>query len=278
MLPSFVLQRVPDAPPPEKKNFWEGVKESFYIMRHNRFFWLHYTGKLFQTFVPSVGDQDFYRYCGAEEILSAGSKIKGEFWFWLYSNVASAPGMLIQPFTLGIMKKMGGARRAMIACEAVTVAIGLSRLIPGVATLPGILFFWVSQMVVWTFMKVNFVAEQVIKYDMFDYVEWKTGRRSEGVYTAMEGLVKKITVTQIETVVGNLFLKRVGFDPLLDQNQPASYITWAVRFYLLAPPIKAAIMLIARLLYKYPDALKQQVEAELIERRKLAEEALEIGV
>ena len=272
MLPSFVLQRVPDTPPPERQgDFWGEIKESFYVMKHNRFFWLHYAGKLLQTFVPSVSDQDFYRYCGAEGILSAGSAIKGEFWFWIYSNVASAPGMLIQPFTLRIMKKIGGARSAMIACEAVAAAVGFSRLIPGVATLPGILFLWGSQMVVWTFMKVNFVAEQVVKYDMFDYVEWKTGRRSEGVYTAMEGLVKKITVAQLETVVGSLFLKRVGFNPLLDQNQPASYITWAVRFYLLAPPIKAAIMLVARILYKYPEALKHQVEAELIERRRLAE-------
>lgn len=276
MLPSFVLQRVPDKkePPKEKRNFFADLKESFLVVRHNKYFVLQMLASFITTFTPSVGDNDFYRYCGVTETIKAG-KINGELIMWLRSNVASAPGVILQPFSLGIMKKMGGARASMIFYQAVLAVCGFARTIIGVKSIPRLMFLWGTEVICWTLGKVDAVANNVVKYDMMDYVEWKTGRRSEGVTMAVEGIVKKVAINNFNTVIGNLFASKVGFDArLFDQGkpQPESYLRWANLLYLLCPAIDATIFLIARLLYKYPDDQRAQVEADLIERRALAQE------
>jgi len=92
---------------------------------------------------------------------------------------------------------------------------------------------------------------------------------------AVDGLLKKMVINNINTVVGNLTVGALGFDPS-KAKQPEAFIKWAPVLYLLMPVIDSSIWLIAKLLYKYPGD-RDQVEADPIARRKLAEE-LEKGV
>jgi Na+/melibiose symporter-like transporter len=277
MLPTFVLQRVPDPPEEEqaeKRNVRQLMKDivtSFSVMRYNRYFITQTVGSIVTTFTPSVPDNDFYRYCGVDKILHMG-KWRGETIYWLRSNFASAPAKIIQPFSLGIMKRLGGARNTMVFYQVVLTALAFARFFAGVKTVPRLIFMWGTEVICWSLQAIDQVANNVVKYDMYDYVEWKTGRRSEGTATAVEGFFKKVVTDQLNMIVGNLVLARVGFNPELDLNQSASYVRWATRLYLLMPAVDACIWIVMRLLYKYPDSQRARVEAELIERRRIAEE------
>ena len=91
---------------------------------------------------------------------------------------------------------------------------------------------------------------------------------------AVNGLLGKFVINNIDTVVGSLVIDGLGFDPLAEK-QPALFTKWAPTLYLLVPAIDNFIYFIARLLYKYPAELRDQVEADLIARRRIAQEELE---
>jgi Na+/melibiose symporter-like transporter len=280
MAPSFVRQRVPDTPQPEKKLSLKElaieIKDCFAIMRHNKFFLLNTFARFITVFTPSVSDGDFYRFCGISETVNelfpkGKGKVNGELLLSIRGSIAYAPATIAQPFAVPLIKKVGGARNMMVLNSAVNAGFNLLRYFAGVKTIPGILFVWGSEMFANFFGKIDGVAANVIKYEMFDYVEWKTGRRSEGVNMAVDGLLNKVVLNQIDTVVGNLALAKAGFRAALELNQPASYVKWATIFYFLSPVFDQVVYIVCRMFYKYPEKLRRQVEEELIERRKLAE-------
>ncbi|MCL2508322.1 MAG: MFS transporter [Oscillospiraceae bacterium] len=282
MGPSLVRQRVPDAQKPQgetHKSFFAELRECFTIIRHNRYFLLDMGARFITVFTPGVSDNEFYRYCGVEEILNTGKGVlKGEFLLWFRDNIVSAPCNLIVPFAMPIIKKMGGPRNMQVLYQGISTVTSALKFAVGMRTPFGVLFSWVMEMINRTFGRVQMIAGNVIKYEMLDYVEWKTGRRSEGVSMAMEGLMKKIVIDNVDKTIGNLVLHALGFDPELykqGKKQPALYLKWAPVLYLLVPAIDSFIVMLARIFYKYPAELHDRVEAELIVRRRLAQEAME---
>jgi len=269
-----MIQRVPDKPgPPAEKlslrEFFTEIKNCFVIVRHNRYFLLDIGARFLAVFTPGIDDKDFYRFCGVDEVLKTG-KIKGEFLLWLRDNVVSAPGVFLQPFSLPIIRKVGGPRNMQVLYQGVTALCCFSRFAVGMRSQFGVLFSWAMEMIIRTLGKISTVAGSIISYEMLDYVEWKTGRRSEGVNMAVNGLLGKFVLNNIDTVVGSLVIDGLGFDPLAEKQTPL-FMKWAPVLYLLVPAIDNFIYFIARLLYKYPASMRDQVEADLIERRALAQ-------
>jgi len=284
MAPSFVLQRVPDTDSPaEAMNLKETVleiKESFAVMRHNKFFILETIARFITVFTPSVSDSDFYRFSGinntVDNLIASGSgKLNGELLLFIRNSVIGSPANFGQPFAVPLIKRVGGPRNMLMLFNMSQAVFSLLRYFVGFKSIPRILTIWGTEMIGMFFQKMDEVAKDIIKYEMLDYVEWKTGRRSEGVSMAVEGLLKKVALDNIDMVVGNLALTRVGFRADLELNQPPGYIKWATIFYFLCPVLDHLVYVIARWFYKYPASMRDQVEAELIERRRLAVEMAE---
>jgi len=271
---TFVIQRVPDiaGPPAEKqslKEFFVELKNCFVIVRHNKYFILDVAARFLAVFTPGIGDNDFYRFCGVDQVLQTG-KIKGEFLVWVRDNIVSAPGVFLQPFSLPIIRKLGGPRNMQVLYQGAAALCCFFRYLVGMRSQFGVLFSWGMEMIIRTLGKISAVAGSIISFEMLDYVEWKTGRRSEGVNMAVNGLLGKFVLNNIDTVVGSLVIDGLGFDPLAEK-QPAAFLKWAPTLYLLVPAIDNFIYFIARLLYKYPAEMRDRVEADLIERRALAQ-------
>ena len=277
--PSFVLQRVPDMVNPSAtehmglKGFFLEMAECFRIVRHNRYFMLDLAARFITVFTPGISDNDFYRYCGVDDVLKTG-KIRGEFLLWFRDNIVSIPCNFIVPFALPLIKKVGGPRNMQVIYQGVLSVCNTLKWAVGMKTSFGILFNWTMEMFNRTLGRVQQIAGSIISYEMLDYVEWKTGRRSEGVNMAVNGLMSKIVLNNIDTAVGNLVIDALGFDSKLDE-QPAAFKKWAPTLYLLVPAVDNFVYFIARLLYKYPAELRDQVEADLIERRKAQSEGRE---
>ena len=281
MLPTLVLQRVPDPPrPPEKLNpretFLE-IKESFLIVRHNKWFVVNTLARLFTMLTPGVSDTDFYRFCGINETVEERingwrGKGTGELLYAIRNFVTGAPGSILQPFAPVAIRKLRGPRNMLLLNSGSNAIVYLLRWLVGVKTIPGILFTWGTEAALKTLSPWVNVSTDVIKYEMLDYVEWKTGRRSEGVTSAVEGLLNKVVLNNIDMVVGNWALKRIGFDVTLDTNQPERYVKWATLFYFVSRSVDHLAEFIAYWCYRYPGESRERVEAELIERRRVAEE------
>jgi Na+/melibiose symporter-like transporter len=294
--PTFVRQRVPDKIQPKSKDeltvkaYLHNIWECFQITRHNRFFWLDNFAALANAMLPTITAENFARFGNITDQLPF--EVQGEAWVWVRDNIASIPMNFVGvPLALPIIKKVGGPRNLQMMHEGISVVCNTARALVGVNTFGGVMFHTGMETAIRTFGRVNGIAHRINEFEMLDYVEWKTGRRSEGATMAINGLKRKLITNNINAASGNLFAQIfLGFDPELGGHgelypadhplagqpmpgQPQRYLTWMPRMFLWLPILANVFLFLARLLYRYPAELRDQVEADLIERRRLAAEA-----
>ncbi|MCL2194608.1 MAG: MFS transporter [Oscillospiraceae bacterium] len=282
--PTFVIQRVPDHVQPSVGEFgikgtMKSIVEAFKVTRHNKYFWLDNFRALFIALMPSVSEADFFRFSNISEIVGLGDQ--GEFIMWMRDNLVSLPSNVLVPVALPIINKLGGPRNTQVLHESIVFTANLARAIVGINTLPRFGFHAGMELLIRTFGRVaNSVAHRINEFEMLDYVEWKTGRRSEGANMAVNGLKRKLITNNIDAVTGRLFLQHVlGFDPALGHGrgdglpgQGERYLRYMPLMYLWVPVFNGIISFLSRWLYRYPNETRLQVEADLAERRRLVEE------
>ena len=296
MAPTMVIQRVPDKVQPKAteeigaRGFFMNLWECFQVTRHNRYFWLDNIAALVNAFIPGISTEDFARFGPVTDQLPFD--VQGEFWVWIRDNIASMPMNLVGvPLALPIIKKVGGPRNLQVLQEGIVTVCNTARALVGVNSFGGIMFHTGMETAIRTLGRVNGVAGRINDFEMLDFVEWKTGRRSEGATMAINGLKRKLITNNIDQASGRLFAQFVlGFNPALGGHgelypaghpmagqpmpgQPERYLRWMPRMFLWLPIARNLVVFIARFLYKYPAELRDKVEADLIERRKLVEEA-----
>ncbi|MDR2686508.1 MAG: hypothetical protein LBB75_02050, partial [Oscillospiraceae bacterium] len=118
----------------------------------------------------------------------------------------------------------------------------------------------------------------------YDYVELKTGERSEGVTTAVNNLFSKIVTNNIGQVTGNAFLQWTGYTGGYKADgtrPPEKYLKFMWPMYTLIPVLDHAIWFAARCFVKWKPEDRERTEQALAERRAEAEKLKEeagIGV
>jgi len=116
---------------------------------------------------------------------------------------------------------------------------------------------------------------------MLDYVEYKTGVRSEGVTMAFQAFVDKIVQRSINSVTGNAFQAWTGINDInLNAEDaagriPERYRKWAWPMAHLTGIVDGLIWLWARAAFPYKAGQKDVIEAELAQRRALAKKMKE---
>ncbi len=106
--------------------------------------------------------------------------------------------------------------------------------------------------------------------DSVDYLEWKTGRRSEGVCFASQTFISKLTAG-ISTFITSIVLERVGFMQPVDDmpilNQPQSVFDGLFIMVSVIPAISLALCAIPMLFNDYSGKKKEEIQKALEERR-----------
>jgi len=284
-----VIQRVPDLVRPKTEfsfmGFCREMKECFLVTRHNKYFWLDNFKALLEAINPNIDERDFFRFSDIEDVVNIPGA-RGEFLQFIRDNIVSIPVNVLAPFGISIIKKVGGPRNLQVLHMSINAVCNTARASVGVHTFPRVMFHWSMEMVMRTFGRVDQMAERINQFEMFDYVEWKTGRRSEGATAAINGLKRKALTDGINAVSGRLFAQFVlGFDPALGARgdideygnpmpgQGERYMRYMPILYLWLPIINNIFGFLARWFYRHPAELRDQVEVDLNERRRLAEEA-----
>lgn len=121
------------------------------------------------------------------------------------------------------------------------------------------------------------IAQTSLFCDSVDYMEWKTGKRTEGVTFAMQTFFTKIS-SGITGALGTFALSLLGYVAVEDTpgavylgTQSQTFETWIWPIVMLTPALAALLYIIPLLFIKYSPEQKAQVEKELAERRALAE-------
>ncbi|MCL2508147.1 MAG: MFS transporter [Oscillospiraceae bacterium] len=297
LLPSFMRQRVefPAKPAPDKyrgekplKRAWlfvadtaRGVAHSFSIMRHNGWFVRNIIAGFITIFTPSIDSMYFYRFL-VQPIKIFGKEFKGEGIFSLKNSTITIPGTLLMPFARKAIQRVGSEKNMVLLNHAVKVVTYLLRYLVGYKTFPRLLFMYLMEMIEDIPHHWVSVATGVIDYEMLDYVEWKTGVRSEGVNMAVSAMTTKLVTNNVGQVINNAIMQWSGFLGTTDKNgreltavdQPKRFLNIVWPLICLCPVFDETVYFLFRVFWK-PPAGREQMEKDLIERRALAKKLLD---
>jgi len=253
-------------------------RETFAVVKHNRWFMMQIVIGLLRIFTPRADQMFLYRFL-LPPIHFRGQQLGAELMFTAKDIVFGLPAFLAAPFAVQAMKMMRGPVNFIRIQVAVNTFTHLTSFLVGYRTLPRLVYMWTMEMFRGFFNQWQAVPQNVIEYEMFDYVEWKTGYRSEGLTQSVYGIINKLVRNNLTNIVGNAVTQWTGYmgweTPA--EQQPERFMRTAWPLIHLGVVASEVIALAALLWFQYPHDPKD-VERDLIERRALAQQLKEEAV
>ncbi|MDR0531126.1 MAG: MFS transporter [Oscillospiraceae bacterium] len=281
-LPSFAKQRVDftvkvqgEEGPEKEKRFT--LRESFAVVKHNKWFMMWLVINMVKVVMPTTDELFVYRFL-MPKLHFRGKELGGELLYTLKSTLSITPAILLSPFARQAVKKFGGEMNFLKGHAFALLFVYLSVYLVGYNTF-GKFAFMIAMYVIRAVMDLWApVPHQMMEYKMYDYVEWKTGLRSEGMTKSVDGLLNKLVKNNLNSVIGNAVLDWTGFlgydVPVEQQPRRFLHTIWPLMHWGMI--LGQVVTLIALFVVKMPHNF-DQVEADLIERRARAAKLKEEG-
>lgn len=249
------------------------IWESFSIVKHNKYFIANTIANFVVTFTPYVDPILVYRYI-VPKFKFFGKEVSGEMMWLIHAQVAGTFVTVSKPFSRQIVNFLGGPIRALQTAHIVNIIGYLSRFLLGCNKMWKLIAIMLIEAVTYVFDDASSVANNMMSYEMLDYVELKTGLRSEGVTMAVDALFQKTITNNIGTITGNAFLEWTGYTGgYLGDNAalPEKFAKYMWPMYTLSNVFDGIVWLIARSTVKHTPEDRERIEAALQERRKAKE-------
>jgi len=265
------------------------LREMLGLLRHNRLLLLTTVANMIRMFFP--GTDYMYQYQFLYPRKKLGGKTYNGIALWTLKNVTfGVPCFLLQPLANKVVAKFRDKVQFLRFQELFTaiahIGMYLScyslRLKAPVFTWPRLLLLFTIEMFRGIIDNWAPVPRETIKYEMFDYVEWKTGQRSDGVMMTLDrmlngsqinsNLIQTSVKDNVNGIVSNAVKEWTGYQgwDIPTQKQPERFLKsiWPLTHW---GKIAGGLVGFAALLFfKYPRD-PGEVEADLIERRALAQ-------
>jgi len=254
-----------DKKPHVLRDFWQNLVD----LRHNHIILLLLASEVLSSLAPNVTDIYIYQQLSYQV---GGREISAGLLVTILGAVTLLPGGVLKFFATKIAARVGGMKRIIVVARVASIvtgvlgflvgiksvwALALVQLIDGFSNLPG---------------SLNSIAWRALVGDSVDYVEWKIGKRTEGITMSVRNLMAKMG-NAMKRLIQGYTLRFLQFDAgLVPRGLPqnAHFRRWIWPAFRLGPVLGMVMSLIPLLLLKYPESLRRQVEAEMAERRALA--------
>jgi len=282
-LPSFAKQRVDltvkvkgEESQKEEEHFT--FRESFSIVKHNKWFMMWLVINMIKIIQPTTDELFIYRFL-MPNMNFRGFELGSELIFTLKTTAATIPGFLLSPLARQAVRKFGSEISFIRAHVITNVIAYLTVYLVGYNSVGKIAVMIFMEMIRVTMNLWSPVPHQMMEYKMYDYVEWKTGFRSEGMTKSVDGIMNKLIRNNLANVFGNAILQwtgYMGYDVPAEQ-QPARFLNTIWPLLYLGTIFGEIVALICLYVFKMPTNF-DQIEADLIERRaqaaKIKEESM----
>lgn len=115
------------------------------------------------------------------------------------------------------------------------------------------------------------IAQTAVFCDSIDYMEWETGKRTEGITFSMQTSFTKVS-SGITAGLASLALSLLGYKAIEQADvyvgtQSAVFDTWIWPLVILTPAIASVLYIIPLLFVRYTKEKREIVESDLIARR-----------
>jgi Na+/melibiose symporter-like transporter len=120
------------------------------------------------------------------------------------------------------------------------------------------------------------IAHRSLMSDSIDYVEYTTGKRTEGITFSMQNFATKVGEA-ISLFISGKLLTAVGYNQNIGMTvQNAVFMQWQWPMFILGPVVGAILYLIVIVFVKDDKEQRKQIEQELkFRREKMVENAEE---
>jgi len=254
------------------------MRESFAVLKHNKYLIYTMAGQILCQFTPNFDAYPIFRFLFPQRKIR-GVPVRGEGYMQLSKQFSGLPITLLYPFLGMVTKKLGGPKRMHVIANAMMAVAHAARYLSGYKSAGALATIILADTIVETMVPFNTYADHILNYEMLDYVEYKTGVRSEGITMAFKAFTEKMVKDTLDSFTGNYFLSWTGISRVNMNEEgaraPERFVKWAWPVFTLGQMVDNIIMLIARASFPYDPRQKDVIEAELKERRALAARAKE---
>ena len=213
----------------------------------------------------------FFKYMIPADFLGADSFIGALGLTTIYSAITYGPQFIGMVFADKLKKFFRGYRNALIFMQVCNIVLRIIAFIIGFKGAN----LWIGMILMGIGcipMGAASIAQTSIFCDSIDYMEWKTGKRMEGVTFSMQTFFTKVS-SGITGGLATLALSLLGYVAIDDSaavfvgTQTAAFESWIWPLFMLTPAIASLLYIIPLLFIKYTPEQRAQVEKELAERR-----------
>ncbi len=252
------------------------ILECFKLLFQNKMLLLVTLSNLFGAFAFGNNLTTYFFKYKIPEISIAGFVLGPLTLTTVFGALTTAPSFLGMLMADKLKEKFKGYRNLLIFIQLCTL---IGRVVAWAIGFEG-------KNIIWTIIILalcsfpagaSSIAQTSLFCDSVDYMEWKTGKRTEGVTFAMQTFFTKIS-SGITGALGTFALSALGYVAVEDTpgavylgTQTEAFETWIWPLVMLTPAIAALLYIIPLLFIKYTPEQKAQVERELAERRATAE-------
>ena len=248
----------------------ETLRESFMLLFKNKMLLLVTLSNLFGSFGFGISLVTyFFKYEIPSDFL--GNGIIGALGLTtIYFIITGLPSFIGMLFADWMKKRLGGYVNVLILIQvfnivarAIAFFVGfegkrlwLSMIIIGIGSIPS---------------GASSIAQTSIFCDSIDYMEWKTGKRTEGITFSMQTSFTKIS-SGITSGLATLALHLLGYKAIDNAanylgTQTAAFDSWIWPLVVLTPAVASVLFIIPLLFVNYTKEKRALVESDLNARR-----------
>lgn len=255
-------ERILHPPAKQKESVWSILKD----LRHNKILICLIAGQILNGLSITVPWIYFFKYCVSYTV--GGRVMSGEevqVWYGILSGFPGAIGLFV---AAKLANKLGGMKRTLVIAQVSSILMRVLSFFIGYDTLPKLVIVALLMAASSLPTGIMGIANRSLLCDSIDYVEWKTGRRTEGMVSSLQNFVAKIG-SALQMLINGLVLGALGFDGSIEgiAGQPDVFYQWQWPLFILGPAVGALLYLIPVLMIRYSKEEKARVEKELENRR-----------
>lgn len=267
---------------PEKR---KTVIENLSALRYNKTLIIICLARLFSYISLQLPWEYFFETSGVSYKIF-GMELSGGTMQVVFTMLPGIPGALAMFFATKIIDRMGGMKNLLVTSEIaqstlriVCFAIGANNrfLNTGVILTVMLLSSFFN-----LFTSMKDIAHRSLISDSIDEVELKTGERTEGIAFSMQNFISKLG-SAISKLIQGYMLKALGFTnkgnlsgSQLIASQTGRFLKYRWHQFMLGPVIGSVLYLVTILFLKEDKEKTAEVERQLKEKRKAAEEAAQV--
>lgn len=250
-------------PKPPKKE--ESIFKTITVLRHNKVLLLISLARFFSMVFAGIDWQYFFK---SSVSFSLGNiTMDGETSQFIFQTLYGIPGALCMVAALPIMNKIGGLKKTLVTSEVINIICRVISYFIGFTSAPRIIIVGILMAAAQILLNMKDIAHRSLTSDSIDYVEWKTGQRTEGISFSMQNLVSKFS-DATKTILKGYIMDFIAYDSRLDiKEQGARFNKAQWPLFILWPAIGSLLYIIAISFVNDDKERKAFIEKELRKRR-----------